>query len=33
MWNSYSTEGAVSVTAETMTFAGGGGDEIHAYVA
>ncbi len=33
MWNSYSTDGLVGVTAEITTFAGGGGDEIHAYVA
>ncbi len=33
MWNSYSTEGPVGVTAEISTFTGGGGDEIHAYLA
>lgn len=33
MWNSFSTDGRVGVTAEITTFAGGGGDEIHAYVA
>jgi carboxymethylenebutenolidase len=33
MWNSFSTAGPVSVTAEVTTFTGGGGDEIHAYVA
>jgi carboxymethylenebutenolidase len=33
MWNSFSTAGPVSVTAEITTFTGGGGDEIHAYVA
>jgi carboxymethylenebutenolidase len=33
MWNSFSTAGPVSVTARITTFAGGGGDEIHAYVA
>jgi carboxymethylenebutenolidase len=33
MWNSYSTGGPVGVTAEITTFAGGDGDEIHAYVA
>jgi carboxymethylenebutenolidase len=33
MWNSFSTAGPVSVTAEIVTFPGGGGDEIHAYVA
>jgi carboxymethylenebutenolidase len=33
VWNSFSTAGPVSVTAEITTFRGGGGDEIHAYVA
>jgi carboxymethylenebutenolidase len=33
MWNSYSTGGPVGVTAEITMFAGGGEDEIHAYVA
>jgi carboxymethylenebutenolidase len=33
MWNSFSTAGPVSVTAAITTFPGGGGDEIHAYVA
>ncbi len=33
MWNSYSMDGQVGVTAEITTFGGGGGDEIHAYVA
>ena len=33
MWNSFSTAGPVSVTAEITTYPGGGGDEIHAYVA
>ncbi len=33
MWNSFETDGRVGVTAAITTFAGGGGDEIHAYVA
>ncbi len=33
MWNSFSTEGPVSVTAQIVTYRGGGGDEIRAYVA
>ena len=33
MWNSFSTAGPVSVTARITTYLGGGGDEIHAYVA
>lgn len=33
MWNSFSTAGPVSVTAQITTYPGGGGDEIHAYVA
>lgn len=33
MWNSFSTAGPASVTAQIITFSGGGGDEIHAYVA
>ena len=33
MWNSFSTSGPVSVTARITTYPGGGGDEIHAYVA
>jgi len=33
MWNSFSTAGPVSVTARITTYPGGGGDEIHAYVA
>jgi len=32
-WNSFDTAGPVSVTAELTTYPGGGGDEIHAYVA
>jgi carboxymethylenebutenolidase len=33
MWNSFNTAGPVSVTAEIVTYPGGGGDVIHAYVA
>jgi carboxymethylenebutenolidase len=33
MWNSFSTAGPVSVSARITTYPGGGGDEIHAYVA
>jgi carboxymethylenebutenolidase len=33
MWNSHSTSGPLGITAEITTFPGGGGDEIHAYVA
>ena len=33
MWNSFATDGAVSVSASITTYQGGGGDEIHAYVA
>jgi carboxymethylenebutenolidase len=33
MWNSFLTDSHVSVSAEIITFAGGNGDEIHAYVA
>ncbi|HUY06779.1 MAG TPA: dienelactone hydrolase family protein [Acidimicrobiales bacterium] len=33
MWNSFTTDSHVSVTAEITTFKGGNGDEIHAYVA
>lgn len=33
MWNSYSTRGPVSVSARIISFAGGGSDSIHAYVA
>lgn len=32
-WNSFDTAGPVSVSAELLTFTGGGGDQIHAYVA
>lgn len=33
MWNSFPTAGPAGITAEIITFAGGGGDETHAYVA
>jgi carboxymethylenebutenolidase len=33
MWNAFSTDAPVAVRAEVITFAGGGGDQIHAYVA
>ena len=33
MWNSFSTDERQSVTSEVITYAGGGGDQIHAYVA
>ncbi|GAB7004844.1 dienelactone hydrolase family protein [Nocardioides sp. AN3] len=33
MWNTHSTAGPVGVTAGITTYAGGDGDEIHAYVA
>jgi carboxymethylenebutenolidase len=33
MWNSFSTAGPLGITAEIVTFPGGNGDEIHAYVA
>lgn len=33
MWNSYSTGGPLAITAGITTYVGGGGDEIHAYVA
>lgn len=33
MWNTYATAGPVGITAEIITFAAGGGDETHAYVA
>jgi carboxymethylenebutenolidase len=33
MWNDFKTDGRVGVKAEITTFAGGNGDEIHAYVA
>jgi len=33
MWNSFNTDQRLAVTAEIITYPGGGGDEIHAYVA
>jgi carboxymethylenebutenolidase len=33
MWNSFSTDARGGITAEVITYPGGGGDEIHAYVA
>ena len=33
MWNSFSTDGNVSIAASIITYKGGGGDDIHAYVA
>jgi carboxymethylenebutenolidase len=33
MWNSFRTDERQSVTSEVITYPGGGGDEIHAYVA
>jgi carboxymethylenebutenolidase len=33
VWNDFNTEGPAGVSAEITTFAGGNGDEIHAYVA
>ncbi len=33
MWNSFSTDDRLGVTAEVITYPGGGGDEIHAYFA
>ena len=32
-WNSFQTDAAGGVFAEVITFPGGGGDDIHAYVA
>ena len=32
MWNSIPTDAPVSFSAETITYPGGGGDELHAYV-
>jgi carboxymethylenebutenolidase len=32
MWNSYHTDDQLSLTASIVTYPGGGGDEIHAYV-
>ncbi|HLG68335.1 MAG TPA: dienelactone hydrolase family protein [Acidimicrobiales bacterium] len=33
MWNAFRTDERLAIAAETITFAGGNGDEIHAYVA
>ena len=33
MWNSFATDSPVGLRAEIITFKGGGGDEIHAFVA
>ena len=33
MWNSFRTDALDGLTAEVITYPGGGGDEIHAYVA
>src|SRR5215471_3494928 len=33
MWNSFRTDDRTGLTAEVITYPGGGGDEIHAYVA
>jgi carboxymethylenebutenolidase len=33
VWNSFNTDARLGITAEIITFPGGGGDEIHAYVA
>ncbi len=33
MWNQFSTDAADGITAEVITYAGGNGDAIHAYVA
>ena len=33
MWNSFRTDQKLSIDAEIITFPGGGGDQIHAYVA
>jgi carboxymethylenebutenolidase len=33
MWNDFTTDGVVGITAEITTYPGGYGDEIHAYVA
>ena len=32
MWNSFSTDGSLSITASITTYPGGGGDQLHAYV-
>ena len=33
MWNSFTTDADLGITAEITTYPGGGGDRIHAYVA
>src|SRR5438309_1379899 len=33
MWNSFSTDAREGITAEVITYPGGNGDEIHAWVA
>ena len=33
MWNSFRTDARAGMTAEVITYPGGNGDEIHAYVA
>jgi len=33
MWNSFRTDARLGITAEVITYAGGHGDEIHAYFA
>jgi carboxymethylenebutenolidase len=33
VWNTFSTDGRIGVTAEITTYPGGNGDQIHAYVA
>jgi carboxymethylenebutenolidase len=32
MWNSFRTDASTGITSEVITYPGGGGDEIHAYV-
>ena len=33
MWNSFRTDAGSAITAEVITYPGGNGDEIHAYIA
>jgi len=33
MWNTFRTDGHVGITTEIITYLGGGGDQVHAYVA
>jgi carboxymethylenebutenolidase len=33
MWNSFRTDGALAINEQIITFTGGGGDQVHAYVA